>query len=205
MSPTCSIETRDESSLILILNEIRFYCEYNKSPNGRYILAFHDGDPFNHVGGHRSKGKGHYFLIEDNVLIVEGQIERPNDGKVANNGTFILNDWLFDSNTISIAYAFDRNGNVLIKKKLKANLLINGLSPTGNYALFKTANSNSTDHNVLLLYDLFSKELVWKKKFTFQNPDVFTLEDLDKIKLHYKDRILIVDWNLNHMYTNNSS
>ena len=201
MDRNCSIEFRGESSLILTFTEIKIYCQYTRSQNQQYILAFYDGDPFNHISGHRKKGNGYYFLINNNELVVLGQIERPNDGKIANNGFFILNDWLFNDKTVSVAYAFDNYGNLLIKKRLKANLLMNSISASGNYCLFKTANSDTADNSILILYDLYAKTLVWKKKFTFRNPRFLTIEDSNCIMLNYLDRILILDWNFNPLRT----
>ena len=36
-----------------------------------------------------------YLLLEGSAVTIEGRIQRPNDGKVADNGAFILNDWMF--------------------------------------------------------------------------------------------------------------
>lgn len=207
MTQTATLNFRSETSLTLKLNDINFYCQYSKSENGQNIIAYHDGDPFAGIGGHRKKGKGFYFIIKNQELVHVGQVERPNDGKIANNGSFIINDWLFDSGTKSIAYAFDANGEIIFKKKLSANLLNNAISASGNFALFKTCNSNSSDHSVLLLVDLQLKNLVWKKHFGFRNPDWYTILDNQLIKLHYKDSpTVVLDWDTKHSgYENNAS
>jgi hypothetical protein len=197
---TASLDIRSEDSLIISFSDLRIFCEYSKSQNGQYILAFYDGDPFKHVGGHRKEGKGVHFLICDNQLLVMGQVERPNDGKVANNGFFIINDWLFDDNTSSIAYGFNQKGEIIIKKRLKANLLTNAISSSGHYAVFKTCDSNTTDHDSLFLYDLTNGALVWKKKFGFQNPFRISINDEENIILHYKDRQgILLDWEAKHV------
>jgi hypothetical protein len=151
------------------------------------------------IGGHRASGKGYYFLIKNNELILIGQVERPHHGKVANNGNFILNDWLFTSDTKSKAFAFTENGELIIKKTLRANLLTNGISLTGKFAVYKTCNSNTPDHSMLLLFDLEAGQMIWKKKFTYQDPSHFTLEDFKYIKLLYPDRTLILDWKFSHV------
>jgi hypothetical protein len=194
-----TLEVNDETWLSLKINDIIFFCEYEKSANKDYILAWYDGDPVNGIGGHRTSGKGYYFLIKNNELIFIGQIERPHHGKVANNGNFILNDWLLTSDTKSKAYAFTENGELLIKKSLRASLVTNGISPTGKFAVYKTCNSNTPDHSVLLMFDLNARAMIWKKKFTFQDPSHFSLEGNKYIKLHYPDRTLILDWKLNHV------
>lgn len=205
MTSTATLNFRSEASLTLKLNDVNFYCQFTKSENGKNIIAYHDGDPFAGIGGYRKKGKGFYFIIKSQELVHIGQVERPNDGKIANNGFFIINDWLFDTGTQSIAYAFDTNGEIIFKKRLSANLLNNGISASGNFALFKTCNSNSSDHNVLFLVDLQTKDLVWKKHFCFRNPDSYTIIDNRLIKLNYKDSpTVVLDWDMKHCgYENN--
>jgi hypothetical protein len=207
LEQTATLKIRSETSLILTLNGMNFYCEYVKSSNGHFMIAFYDGDPYFGIGGHRKKGNGYYFLFKDQVLTVIGRAERPNDGKVGNNGFFIINDWLFDDGTKSIAYAFNDKGEEIIKKHLNANLLTNAISPTGHFAIFKTANSNSNDNSVLLLYDLYAKQMIWKKHFGFQNPDHFSIIDNQFIKLNYKDKqTIVLDWDCRHVaYENNGN
>lgn len=49
---------------------------------------------------------GRYLLIDDDRLVVDARMQRPQDGKVADDGTFILNDW-GDSDALSgTFYAF---------------------------------------------------------------------------------------------------
>jgi tetratricopeptide (TPR) repeat protein len=193
---TATLDIRSESCLIISLGELRIFCEYTKSDNGQYTLAFCDGDPFKHIGGHRQEGKGFYFLIANNVFAVMGQIERPNDGKVANNGWFIINDWLFTDNPESVAYCFDNKGDIVIQKKLKANLLANAISKNGSFALFQTANSDNDYGNNLLFYDLKTQQLLWKKKCDFAWPKKYSiLEDERKINLHFTDiGTVSLDW-----------
>lgn len=38
-------------------------------------------------------GRGGWILLDAGKVIAEGGMQRPNDGKVANNGTHVLNDW----------------------------------------------------------------------------------------------------------------
>lgn len=56
------------------------YGEYARSRNGQFLLTWAD-DPT----------RGRYFLLSGNRIFAEGRMSRPNDGKVADNGTFILN------------------------------------------------------------------------------------------------------------------
>jgi hypothetical protein len=184
---TATLDIRNESTLSITLGDLKIFCEYSKSENGQYILAFCDGDPFKHIGGHRSEGKGFYFLIDNLVLTVMGQVERPNDGKVADNGWFIINDWLFTDNLESVAYCFDERGNIILQEKLKANLLTNAISKNGEFALFQTANSDNDYGNHLFLYNLKTKNLLWKKQCDFAWPKGYSiLENEKKINLDYE-------------------
>ena len=196
MSYTANLEIDNEDFLTLSLNGVEFYCPYSKSSNSQYILAFDDRDAVSGRGGHRENGKGCYFLIKDHAIIVIGQLERPNDGKVANNGNFIINDWLFENTTKSIAYVFKESGEQIVRKLFKANLLTNALSESGQFAAFITCNSSLGDNNVIILYDLITGKQVWRKYFGFQNPQHITLSDNEKIELNYKDdKKIVLDWN----------
>lgn len=207
MTQTETLSIRSDNSLTLTINGINCYCQYSLSKSGQYILALHDGDPFSDIVGHRKQGKGFYFLLKDHVLTATGQVERPNDGKVADNGFFIINDWLFDDGATSVAYAFNDKGEKIFKKRLKANLLNNEISSTGHFAIFKTCNSNTNDNSVLVLCDLTSGRMIWKKYFGFQNPDSYSIVDNQFIKLHYKDKqTIVLNWDCKHVsYENNAS
>lgn len=80
---------------------------------------------------------------------------RPNDGKVADDGTFILNDWGFGGGLKGTFYAFQRNGERICVQNFKANLFNNGLSADGRFAACHTCNSDDErDSAVLAVFDL---------------------------------------------------
>lgn len=194
-----TIDFSTEDLLTITLDGLRIYCQYTKSDNGKFILAFCDSDPYDNIAGHRTDGKGFYFLINTSVLTVIGQIERPNDGKVADNGFFILNDWLFTDSLKSVAYCFDENGKCIIQKNLNANLLKNSISKSGSFGLFQTVNSDNADGNTLFFYNLNEQKLLWHKVCDFAWPISYSiLENERKINLHYKDiGTFSLDWNGN--------
>lgn len=148
---------------------------FAKSPNGRYVLVWSDADPDGSQGGQRDRGLGRYVLLEDGQIIVEGRLERPNDGKVANNGVFLLNDWMFGQNLNGRICAFAPDGRALIDQAVEANLFNNGLSPDGAYAAAQTANAPNEDGNQLFVFDLingtlmtrFSPEIGWADLYKF--------------------------------------
>ncbi len=80
---------------------------------------------------------------------------RPNDGKVADDGTFILNQWGAGNSTSGTFRAFNYLGAPIIAKRIRANLFNNGLSPEGRYAAVQACNApGSVDNSILLVYDL---------------------------------------------------
>lgn len=136
-------------------------CTYSASANGRYTIAWYDGhswiDEKGVCGFHlgcRDSGYGRYFLLEGNQILVEGKMARPNDGKVADNGTFILNDWGFGSGGKGIFCAFNVTGQKLITKKFGANLYNNGISSDGHFATCQTCEAESSDDSILTIFDL---------------------------------------------------
>src|ERR1700751_4224721 len=80
---------RDLGSKMLTIPALDFFGLYERSPNGRFRVAWRDGD--GNRGGARQDGLGHYVLIDQDRVVARGRMERPNDGKVADNGNFILN------------------------------------------------------------------------------------------------------------------
>jgi tetratricopeptide (TPR) repeat protein len=84
-------------------------------------------------------------------------VERPNDGKVADNGTFILNDWEFSSELCGVFRAFRANGKEIVSRRFKANLFNNGLSADGCFAVCQTCNSpDPADSSILAVFDLMA-------------------------------------------------
>ena len=132
-----------------------FYGKCYKSPNNRYALAMCDANENLTELGSRRSGPGRYLLIDGTQIIFEGKAERPNDGKIANNGTYILNDWGFGDGLQGTFCAFDVAGRPLIKRRFNANLYNNGLSPDGHFAVCQTCISpDSGDGGNLFVFDL---------------------------------------------------
>jgi hypothetical protein len=103
---------------------------------------------------------------------------RPNDGRVTNNGTFILNDWGAAQILAGTFAAFAPDGTVIFERPFQANLYNNGLSEDGRLAACQTANAPHYDGGCLFVFDLetrrqigaFTPESGWAKGFTF-SPD----------------------------------
>jgi hypothetical protein len=139
----------------------RFFGESIRSPNGRFTLAWKDANESGTEGGARSKGKGKYIVLAGKDLIAQGAVARPNDGKIANDGSFILNDWGFGGGLQGVFLAFDRSGKPLVKRRFEANLFNNGLSVDGSTAACQTANAyDGEDGSKLTIFNLRTGEEV---------------------------------------------
>lgn len=149
--------------------------EFAKSPNGRYVLVWSDADPDGRRGGQRDRGEGRYALLEAGRIVVEGRLQRPHDGKVTNDGVFLLHDWRFGQDLSGRICAFAADGRVLVDHTVEANLFNNGLSPDGAFAASQTANAPNDDGNQLFVFDLtggaliarFSPEIGWADSYKF--------------------------------------
>lgn len=152
----------------------------SRSPNGRFTIAWVDGGP-------DQTRKGGYLLLDGKAIIAEGTMPRPNDGKVADNGVFLLNDWGSLESLSGTLWAFAPDGHALMSRSFAANLYDNALSTDGRYAICQTANAPGEDGN-LTLFDLeagkqigaFRPESGWAKAYEFY-PDV------RRVRLLYHD------------------
>jgi hypothetical protein len=148
-----------------------------RSSNGRFTLTWND----------KFTGRSKYFLLRGNQIIAEGKLARPNDGLVADNGTFIFNEWGTGEGLKGTFRAFNEVGEVLIVKKLAANLFNDGLSPDGRYAAVQTANApGSDDSSVLMVFDLIQRAQIGR--FVPQSgwADQYRFHDNGMIELGYQ-------------------
>lgn len=155
--PTSSqrLEIHEFGHGLISIDALDFIGRFSKSPNGQYRLIWSDRNPEGTRGGHRYEGHGSWTLLSQDQILAEGRLERPNDGQVADNGTFIFNDWMFGDGLNGRFHAFSVDGTQLIAKELAANLSSNGLSKDGRYAICQTANApGSEDSCRYILFDL---------------------------------------------------
>lgn len=129
----------------------------------------------------------YYILLENNILRIKDKLERPNDGNVANNGTFIINDWLTEGHFEGIFYVFDVNGQCIVKHMINANLLNNGLSDNGKFACVQSCNADNDDARKLYFFDLENESLLWSKPMISGWADSYTIDtNSQTLVLHYK-------------------
>jgi hypothetical protein len=169
------VEIRDDGDGWLSIPAIGFFGAYMRSPNGNYRIAWHDAGP--------DGGEGWYILTYGDEICCQGRMERPQDGKVADTGVFILNDWRASSEFTGTFRAFKSDGSKLLMQNFAANLANNGLSADGRLAACQTCNSDDEhDSAVLTVFDLtqgkelhrFRAESGWPHTYAF-SPDGQTL------------------------------
>ena len=151
-------EIKEESNSVEI-EQLDFYGQFSRSPNGRFMLAWKESWNHPFTGKHNL---GPYFLLDGNRAIVTGRMERPNDGKVSNSGNFILNDWMIYSEQLKGTFnAFATTGEILVSKELKAHLSSNGISEDGRFAFCDTCESDYEAHAVkIFIFDLETRTLL---------------------------------------------
>lgn len=154
-APPARLHVHEFSDRLITINALDFVGQFAKSPNGQFRLIWSDRNPEGTVGGYRTEGHGRWALLEHDRLICEGKLERPQDGKVASDGTFILNDWMFGEGLKGRFVAFRRDGTAILAHDIAANLISNGLSNDGTFAICQTANApGSPDSCLYMLFDL---------------------------------------------------
>ncbi|WP_421233387.1 tetratricopeptide repeat protein [Aeromonas jandaei] len=136
---------------------LNFFGSFSKSQSGEWAICWSDSDAPNLRGGYRESGHGRYILynITQDTIALEGNLERPNSGSVANNGNFAIEDWHFGSALSGTLYVMSSAGRELIKRKFEANIYNSTISDTGRYAVCQTANSpKGEDGNRLTAFDV---------------------------------------------------
>lgn len=137
------------------IEALGFFGHHAPSPNGDFHLIWSDRNPEGTVGGYRHEGHGSWSLLHNDKVVSTGRLERPADGKTANNGNFIVHDRMFGDGLKGRFVAFRADGKKLVEREFTANLFSNGLSDDGRVAICQTANApGSEDSCRYILFDL---------------------------------------------------
>lgn len=135
---------------IVSIPELDMVGQRATSANGRFTLVWRDRYWMDCV-----PVEGRYLLIDGDSVAVDGNMERPQDGKVADNGTFILNDWGDSQQLSGTIHAFRCDGSPILSRSYAANLLNNGLARDGRLAACQTCNApKPQDSSILTILDL---------------------------------------------------
>ena len=135
---------------------IDFYGQYVVSANGQFTFGWCDSHTDVSSNGGTRNVSGRYVLVEGERVALMGQMQRPNDGRVANNGTFAVCDWMFTTALKGTFRVIDRSGTSLVAHLFKANLYRCGISDDGQWAVCQTANADNRDGNKLTFFEVLS-------------------------------------------------
>lgn len=149
------LEIEEFGHNLVSIDALDFIGHQAVSPNKRYRLIWADRTPDGSRGGNRSEGHGSWSLLLDDRIVTAGSLERPHEGCVADNGTVILHDWMFGEGLKGRFVAFAPDGTQLVTQQFAANLMSNGLSSDGKFAICQTANApGSADSCRYMLFDI---------------------------------------------------
>lgn len=150
------LEIEPYSHRLVRIPALDFFGPHAASPNGKFHLIWLDRNPEGTTGGHRYEGHGTWTLLsDDGATLATGRLERPQDGHVADNGTFILSDWMFGDGLNGRICAFRADGQKLLEREFSANLGSSGISNDGRFAICQTAHApGSPDSNRHFLFGL---------------------------------------------------
>lgn len=166
-----------------------------QSENEKFLLAYRDSY---HVlkDGKRETVEGQVVFIKDNELFLKNELERPHDGKVSENGNFIINDWMLSGELCGTFYAFNSEATVIMRTKFNSNLGNNELSENGQYAVLETAHSPSDDADKIFFFDLNNKKILWERKRDAGNVKRFKFDLKNKLLTVFYDN----DRNYRHSF-----
>ena len=136
------------------------------SPSGTFVLLWRDAPDDDSTAGYRTTGPGRFRLIEKEAgLRCEGRLERPNDGHVADPGTFVIADWLFTEELRGRLYVFAADGSELMRRDYQANIAATFIDPTGRYAAAQMASNpqDDPDDERFVCFDLADRSELWSK------------------------------------------
>lgn len=173
------------SNTFLSIDAIDWGGLFKKSPNRKWAVSWRDQTPDGSRGGHRESGEGRYILVNlsTGAVTAQGSMPRPNQGKVADNGTFSIEDWHFGSSLSGTFHVYSADGSSIISRTFTANILESGLSKNGKLAYCMTANSPTEDAAKLTLFDLDTRQMLFSIR-----PRRF---GADKIEFDEKNRQLV--------------
>lgn len=157
------------------VNELDLFGTSRSSPNDRFSIV--TGSIITNEPSPDGRRDGAYAVLEGRLLRAHGTVERPHDGKVADNGGFIMNDWTHSGELVGRFLAFHPDGKQAISHRFCANLACNGISANGRYAACQTLSSpGSPDDTIVALFDVEQGDLLARFKPQCGTADGFDFE-----------------------------
>ena len=145
----------------LTIDKIDFFGQYVVSETKQFTFGWCDSCQESHNGRTRNIS-GRFVLLEGNDIILNAQMPRPNNGHVANNGTFAVCDWMARGKLNGKFMVLDRSGLHKIAHLFRANLHNCGISSDGQFAVCQTCNADNQDGNKLSFFEVQSGKLLWQ-------------------------------------------
>lgn len=140
----------------LDIPELEFFGQVHTSDNGRFVLGWVSFQ----VGPDKWSDK--VLVIEHGVRIKIMDLKAPGEGKISNIGKFIITSYYPRERLTCVLNAYSSDCLPILSKRVRALSFDNAISPSGNYAVWQTANNpDSDDGNKLFFFDLVEKRLVW--------------------------------------------
>lgn len=173
--PPARVAIKHYGGRIVSARSIDFTGQFTESRNKRFTLLWQDCAWIN-----ETPRSGRFILLDDGMVILDRRMARPQDGKVANNGVFILHDWGASDVLAGTFHAFAADGREILSRAFDANLLNNGLSKDGTLAVCQTCNApGSSESSVLGVFDLaegreiacWQPESGWADDYEFPGDD----------------------------------
>ncbi len=125
---------------------------------------------------------GKYYLLENEKVKIKGRCDRPQNGDVANNGCFVLNNRKsFAKDLSGELLIFNNIGEILIRKKFDANIINNKISKNGGHVLCQLAHSPSKDSDTIVFFNVNERRQVWQVTHPYGGADSYELDDFNKI------------------------
>jgi hypothetical protein len=165
--------------LFVRIPSLDFFGEFAKSPSGDFVLCWCDADRESGIAGARTSGPGRYLLCNprQQTIVLQGMLERPNDGSVADAGAFCLADWHFGDARVGTFHAFAPSGESLIRRRFHANLINGAIAANGRYAVCQTAlNDDRDDGNLLTVFDLAKRTERYRLHPTTEWADAYAFD-----------------------------
>ena len=134
------------------IDELNFFGSFSKSPNKKFLISW---GPSNTV-----------ILVKNDKILFSKKLQvlRLDDGKVADNGTFIVTD-IRGNELESMFFIFDMLGQQLLCHKFHANTLNTAISADGKYAACQLANNpDHKDGGALAMFDIEHGALLWQRQ-----------------------------------------
>jgi hypothetical protein len=107
--------------------------------------------------------KGEVVLLQGKKIIFDERFDRPFHGKVANNGTIIIEDVMLVNGSGIMFFAYNNSQKKIIQHHFTAGIKTFAISDDGQYAICQLCHSETIDRSTMALFDLESGKLLWQR------------------------------------------